>query len=90
MAKGWESKSVESQIESAASHDGKDRVEVKLPPAAIEWIREKESLRLSLTRVQRELEDARNPRYRQILNKAYEDLSTKISALDERFASIVK
>src|ERR1700720_1665153 len=81
MARGWESKSVESQIESA---------ETKVrPPAAerisakeMELLRRKESLNLSRIRVLRELEASQNPRYRVLMEKALADLNSELTSLD--------
>jgi hypothetical protein len=81
MARGWESKSVESQIESA---NVRARTSVVKPanPADVEALRRKESLILSRTRVLRELEAAQNPRYRNLLEKSLADLNGKLSLLE--------
>ncbi len=78
MAKGWASKSVESQIESAEEAKQTAKIEgIDLEQAA--WMREKENLLLSRVRVLHELETARNPRYQLILRKGLADLETKIA-----------
>jgi len=81
MARGWESKSVEAQIESAA---GKQTApsEPHLSPEQIQRLREKEGLELSRTRVQRELAASENPRYQEILRKALADLEVKLARLE--------
>jgi hypothetical protein len=81
MARGWESKSVEAQIESAA---GEPRTAPKphLSPEQIQNMREKENLELSRTRVQRELASSENPRYREIMRKALADLDGKLARLE--------
>lgn len=81
MARGWESKSVEAQIESAA---GKQVTPSKphLSPEQIQRLREKESLELSRTRVQRELASSANPRYQEIMRKALADLDGKLARLE--------
>ena len=82
MARGWASKSVEDQLESAESakhavkQDGID-------PQKIAWIREKENLTLSRVRVLHELESAHNPRYQQLLMRGLADLDAKLSRLDQ-------
>jgi hypothetical protein len=80
MARGWESKSVEAQIESAASRN--DAAQQELTPEQIEMLRAKENLEMSRTRVTRELESSSNPRYREILRKALADLEGKLTRLD--------
>lgn len=79
MARGWESKSVESQMESARddqSEKGKPRTdEEKLT------IREQQNLLLSRSYVQRQLETASNERYAQALRQALADIDSKLSAL---------
>lgn len=81
MARGWESKSVEAQIESAA---GKQKApsEPHLSPEQIQTLRDKENLELSRTRVQRELASSSNPRYQEILRKALADLEGKLATLE--------
>ncbi|MBZ5596099.1 MAG: hypothetical protein LAP39_27970 [Acidobacteriia bacterium] len=81
MARGWESKSVEAQIESAAGKQ-KETPKPELTPDQIHRLREKESLELSRTRVQRELAASTNPRYQVILRKALADLEAKLAHLE--------
>ena len=81
MARGWESKAVESQIESAENqirplHDE------HIAPQDLELLRKKESLKLSRTRVLRELETSQNPRYRNLMQKALDDLNSELSRLE--------
>ena len=81
MARGWESKEVESQIEAAearASVAKKKRVgeeEVKLQ-------REREGLELSRTRVVQDLVSAVNPKYREMLQRSLAHLDEKLATLD--------
>jgi hypothetical protein len=78
MARGWESKSVEAQIDAAEAH--KTAVLLNSPaPHALESIRKKETVLLSRTRVVRELNTAQNPRYRVVLTKALADLDAQLS-----------
>ena len=81
MARGWESKAVESQIESAGQqvhplHDEQVSTE------ELELLRKKESLKLSRTRVLRELETSQNPRYKNLMKKALADLNSELSRLE--------
>ncbi|HXG94787.1 MAG TPA: hypothetical protein VNN73_20785 [Blastocatellia bacterium] len=80
MARGWESKAVEAQIESAEAHSA-ERDKERLDPAQQELLRKKESLLLSRARVLRELEASRNPRYKAILTAALDDLDKKLAQL---------
>ncbi|HLY63157.1 MAG TPA: hypothetical protein VKV95_20620 [Terriglobia bacterium] len=81
MARGWESKSVEGQIES---FEGGRSAEIKnhVTSAQADLKRKKESLRLARARVLRDLEATQNPRYRDILSAALADLEGKLTRLD--------
>ena len=77
MARGWESKSVESQQEDAAEKSGKPRV--KLTPEAAARNRQFENLRLARQRVLQQIKDAQNPRHRKLLENTLADLDQKLS-----------
>ena len=81
MARGWESKSVEAQIESAGNKQAAVR-EPERTPEQLQVLRDRENLELSRTRVQRELAVSKNPRYQQILRKALADLEAKLTRLE--------
>jgi len=81
MARGWESKSVEAQIDMAASNNRRAIIEETPDPVKVERIRQKENILLSRTRVARELKQVQNPRYRELLNKALADLDAQLAAL---------
>lgn len=84
MARGWESKSVEAQIDLAGIGLPSRRAVVNvLDPAKLEAIRKKENIVLSRTRVIHELESARNPRYKAVLTKALADLDAQLSTLPD-------
>jgi hypothetical protein len=85
MARGWESKSVESQIESA-ENQVRPSPDERISPKEMELLRKKESLKLSRTRVLRELEASQNPRYRIMMEKALADLNSELSRLDRGVA----
>jgi len=79
MARGWESKSVEAQIDAADSR--KSAVLINSPtPEQLESLRKRENILLSRTRVVHELDSAQNPRYRVVLEKALADLDAQLSA----------
>jgi hypothetical protein len=80
MAKGWESKSVEAQMESKEAEA--PSVGCKLmSPAEAENYRKKQNLMLSRALVLRSIEQSPSPRYREMLEKALADLDTKIAKL---------
>ena len=81
MARGWESKSVESQIESAQSQSPRPAGEPR-SASQIDKIREKETLTLSRTRVVRELETSKNPRYLQLLTLELKALEMRLGRLN--------
>ena len=81
MSRGWESKSVESQMEEAAGRRSAGR----RTPATPEQIRirsERESLELSRTRVLRDLEIATHPRRQKQLQAALDYLDQKLAGLE--------
>jgi hypothetical protein len=78
MARGWESKSVESQIEDADLRS--DRNE-PLTPEQREIRRKRESLELSRRRVLQDLEAARSPVRRTALEHALAFLDEEIGKL---------
>jgi hypothetical protein len=80
MARGWESKSVEAQIDMAEAHR---TAKPRMAPTAqsLEVIRKKETILLSRTRVVRELDNAQNPRYRAVLTKALADLDAQLTSI---------
>ena len=82
MARGWESKSVEEQIESAKSRSPRAmRAAVGLSATQIILVRERENLMLSRTRVLHEIESSKNPRYVQLLNRELKVLEEKLRKL---------
>lgn len=79
VARGWESKSVENQIdlaerESTSKETGRNADK-------LESDRQRKLLELSRTRVQQQLENAQNERYREQLNRALADLDKQIAKL---------
>jgi hypothetical protein len=88
MARGWESKSVEAQQDEALARTISEKPRLTREAAA--RLREKESLRLSLQRVVRQLEESLNPQHRAMLEHARADLEQKIRELDAGFSSEVQ
>ncbi len=80
MARGWESKSVESQIESAK--DGGSQS--SLGPAtesAKKTARERQGLLLSRAYVLHQIEASSNERYTESLRQALRDIDDKLAQL---------
>jgi len=80
MARGWESKSVESQIDAAEERAALAKLP-KLTPEEAERKQQRESLLLTRVRVVHDLEASKNPRYRESLEAALKHLDDKIAAL---------
>ena len=80
MARGWESKSVEAQIDMAEFRSAAARAKV-VSAESLDLLRKKESILMSRTRVVRDLENAQNPRYKAVLSKALADLDAQLSTL---------
>ncbi len=80
MARGWESKSVEAQIESTGAEQSSSFVET-LTPDQIQAIRERDSLLLSRKRIVLDLKTSHNPRYQKMLQDALAFLDGKLAEL---------
>ena len=83
MARGWESKSVEEQVQEHQSR-GEENTKKQLTPEQLESRRKREVLLLSRSRVQKDLQASQNPRHRDQLNSALADLDSQIAALTEK------
>jgi hypothetical protein len=79
MARGWESKSVEEQIESARAREAGHRPRLTPEQAALE--KKRDSLLLQRTRVQRDLENCRDERYRKTLTEGLAYLESQLAEL---------
>jgi len=79
MARGWESKSIESQQQdlAAGAPPGKPRLTV----GEANRLREQESLRLALQQVMEQLRRSRDARHRALLERAQADLESKLQKL---------
>jgi hypothetical protein len=76
MARGWESKSIESQQADAAADRG--RKAALTPEALAMEARRRRELNLARSRVVADLERATAPAHRQMLERALADLDAKI------------
>jgi hypothetical protein len=83
MARGWESKSVESQMESAKEQtSGGGRRELTSEEKETQRVRQ--GLLLSRTYVLRQMEASSNERYKQSLQQALSEIDQKLARLDGR------
>ena len=80
MARGWESKAVEAQIETAEARAAAKKTRMSLEE--MERKRKRESLLLSRARVVQDLEQSSNPRYRKMLTDALAHLDAQLAQLD--------
>lgn len=81
MARGWESKSVESQIESAEIRRELSAAQ-KLSAEQTEKQRQREGFQLHRTRVLRDLQTAPHSSYREQLEAALQHLDKRIAELE--------
>lgn len=81
MARGWESKSVEAQIEDS-SFDNFSNSEPKTTPQERQTIFKKKDLMLSRTRILQQLEHSPNERYSELLRRTLASLDSEIAALN--------
>jgi hypothetical protein len=80
VARGWESKEVESQIEAAETR-ASQAAQPRLTPEQVVREREIDSLNLSRTRVLDDLKNSANPKYREMLQRSLTFLDEKIRQL---------
>ena len=78
MARGWESKSVESQMEDAKG-TWPDGVQRPLTDEERHKKRERENLRLARARILQQLEAATNDRYKELLRQELTELEKRIN-----------
>jgi hypothetical protein len=80
MARGWESKSVESQQELA--RDEQSARHRALSDEQKKLAREREGLLLSRARVIKQIEASTNERYTKVLREALNEIEQKIASLE--------
>jgi hypothetical protein len=80
MARGWESKSIEAQIESSESKRRASN-DSRLTREQMEIERQRKSLQMSRARVLAEMKASRNPRHTDMLIAALADLDAKLAQL---------
>jgi hypothetical protein len=80
MARGWESKSVEGQIEDART-ESNSAPSFAIMPDEIDLRQKREGLLLQRSRVLQEMESARNPRYQEMLQEMLRHLESQLSSI---------
>jgi hypothetical protein len=80
MARGWESKSVESQMESSQAQR-KETGKKRLDPEVAAALRKKETLLLARTHLQQQMQASQHPRHREMLQNALTDLEKQLAVL---------
>jgi hypothetical protein len=80
MARGWESKDVESQVEAKKTMSAATRGPKS--PEEIQREQERKDLQLSRTRIVNDLQNATHPNHRKSLEAALEHLDQKIAKLN--------
>lgn len=80
MARGWESKAVEDQMEEARRLQGERAAPVQ-SPEMIERERQIESLRLARSRLAEQLNRARSETYREMIQQSLRAIEEEIAAL---------
>jgi len=81
MARGWESKSVEDQQETARQESVQAS---KSRKGEEKHSRERDLLELARTSIVQKLEGSENSRYREQLGRALADLDKRLKALDAK------
>lgn len=81
MARGWESKAVEDQIESAKSNVIRIRSTRKKSEQDAVRMRDRQGLELMRSRVQQQIERTQSPRYLDMLRAQLSELDQQISKL---------
>ena len=78
MARGWESKSIEAQMEEPlVSSAGKPH----LSPEQIEAKQKRETLMLTKKKLEADMERSSNPRHQEMLKQAIEEVDARLKAV---------
>lgn len=86
MARGWESKAVEEQVQAAAQ----PRSEQAADPAVVEGFERKhkmDALRLTRSRLAEQLQNARTVTHRQLLHQSLRAIEDEIAAFEKSTAA---
>ena len=78
MARGWESKAVEGQVQEFQSKEDRQNKK-QISQDQLETQRKRGVLLLSRARVAKQLQSSKNPRYREQLRRALADLDAQLA-----------
>lgn len=81
MARGWESKAVEEQMEAAQQHPAENKPE--LDAEQVQREQERAGLELSRARVRAQLAASQNPRLTEMLERALAELEGRLAELEK-------
>jgi hypothetical protein len=81
MARGWESKAVESQIETSQL-ERRGPAKPRLTPEAVDALRKKETLLLARAHLQNQIQASQHARHRLMLQNALTDLEKQLADLN--------
>ena len=83
MARGWDSKSVEEQIEQSVLEKEFVSVTKKArTPDQVQKLIEKRNLEAARAKVRHEIASTQNERYQAMLNRSLQDLESKLAKLE--------
>ena len=80
MARGWESKSVEAQMEESRASKPQEQ-KAALTPEQLQHQRKKADLTLSRKRIAQQLDATSNEQYSELLHRTLADLDAQIAKL---------
>ncbi len=80
MARGWESKAVEGQVQEFQSKEDR-QTKKQLTQVQVETRRRTQVLLLARARVEKQLQSNQDPRYREQLTRALADLDAQLATL---------
>jgi hypothetical protein len=89
MARGWESKSVEQQIEDARM-DPNPSPSIHSAAGELELRQRREGLLLQRSRILQEITEARNPRYQELLKEMLRHLESQLASYECALSSQIK
>ena len=82
MARGWESKSVEDQLEENL-RARQETATVRHSPEAIELKQKRETLLLQRSRLLEQIQNARSEAHRQMLERSLQAIDVELAAISE-------
>jgi len=81
MARGWESKAVESQVDAAEEEQPRPGAKPQPTDAEKQSVRERDGLLLARKRIQSQMESSSSQRYTESLQLALAEIDAKLAKL---------